>query len=92
MGGTSYAVFTTGGGGGGGGSTTTPFQEVPAGLVNGSNVIFTLSHTPSASAAVDFYIDGLILTQGVDYTISGAVLTATSAPLPAQVPYAVYTY
>lgn len=79
-------------GGGGGGSSGTPFQEVPAGLVNNSNKIFTLSHTPTADAAVSFYIDNLIQIQGVDYTISGAVITTTVAPIFAQVPYAVYSF
>lgn len=94
MGGTSYATFTTGGGGGGGGGSTTPFQQSPSGALNSSNKTFTLSHTPSSNASVAFYIDGIIQYQGIglDYTISGAIITTAIAPTAAQTVWAKYEY
>lgn len=65
-------------------------QEAPSGTVNGSNTAFTLSTTPINNASVQLYLDGMILVQGTDYTISGASITMTTAPETSQTLYAVY--
>lgn len=92
MGGTSYATFTSaGGGGGGGGGSTTFFQESPTGTVDGANTAFVLPHTPTAPANVSLYLDGGILYQGTDYTISGTAITMTVAPVVNQTLWAVYS-
>ena len=65
-------------------------QEVPSGTVNGSNVTFTLANTPSASANVVLHIDGLVLIQTVDYTISSSTITMTTAPANGQKLLATY--
>lgn len=80
-----------GGGGGGGGSTPAPFQEIPAGTINSSNVTFTLANNPNYGLALLLFLDGLALVQGVDYTISGQTITMTSAPLFGQQLYAYYS-
>jgi hypothetical protein len=67
-------------------------QEIPAGAVNNSNVTFTLAHTPVSNAALIVSLDGLILNQGVDYTISTATITFTVAPNFNQKPYASYQF
>jgi len=59
-------------------------QVVPSGTINGSNVAFTLPFLPLESPAVLLYQDGLLLTQGTDYTISGTAITMTVAPALAQ--------
>lgn len=73
-------------------STFSYGQEVPSGTVNNSNVTFTLAHTPKANAAVSLYLDGLILNQGVDYTLSSVTITMTTAPNFNQKIYATYQY
>lgn len=65
----------------GGAVTVTPVSETPAGVLNGSNVTFTLAHTPIAGSLI-VYLNGLKQTAGGgnDYTASGAVITMLSAP------------
>jgi hypothetical protein len=53
--------------------------EVPSGTVNGTNVTFTLAHTP-ISSTLALYFNGLRERQGTDYTLSGATATFTTAP------------
>ncbi|MFA5379435.1 MAG: hypothetical protein WC455_27005 [Dehalococcoidia bacterium] len=57
-------------------------NEVPSGLVNGSNVTFTLAYTPAGSQIM-LYLNGQYMTVGVgeDYTISGSTITMTEAPI-----------
>lgn len=62
------------------GVTVTPYQETPAGTVNGSNAVFTLANTPANAANVIFMFDGVVQRNGVDYTMAGAVATFTVAP------------
>lgn len=47
-----------------------PVQEVPAGTVDGSNRTFTLSQVPYSAPSLLLMLDGVTLTQGVDYSIS----------------------
>jgi hypothetical protein len=58
-------------------------QEMPSGAINGVNAAFTLSQTPSPTASLAVYLNGLLLTNGVDYTLSGAVITFITG-LPPQ--------
>ncbi len=57
------------------------FNEVPAGLVNNSNTVFTLAFTPVVGTE-RLYVNGVRQKPGVgnDYTISGLTITFTSAP------------
>lgn len=68
-------------GSGGGGGSTTIYQEVPSGAVDGSNVTFTLSHTPGSTADVSCFENGLQQVQGPDYGVSGTSLIWVAAPL-----------
>jgi hypothetical protein len=56
-------------------------REVPTGLINGSNVTFTLANTPVAGTECIF-LNGLLQNVGAgnDYTISGATITFVVAP------------
>jgi len=65
-------------------------NEVPSGTINGSNTSFTLAFTPQYSGAVQLFLDGLFLTNGTDYTVSGTTITMTTAPAVAQVLTASY--
>ena len=53
-------------------------REVPTGLVNSSNRVFTLAHTPVTGTEC-VYLNGLLQTEGsgFDYTISGNTITFT---------------
>lgn len=63
------------------------------GAVNGVNLTFTLSFTPTSIASVTVFIDGLAQIQatGQDYTISGTTITMVTAPATGQKIYATYT-
>lgn len=67
-----------------------PKFEVPAGTVNGSNTVFTLSATPVANASVIMVLDGVTQTNGTDYTVSGTTVTFTTAPASGTELVAIY--
>lgn len=72
---------------------STYIQEAPSGTINGSNTAFTLSQTPVSAASVLLFLDGVFMTQGVDYTISGTSITATGiVPATGQSLRAAYNY
>jgi len=73
-------------------SSTTWQQETPSGLINGSNVSFTLTNTPLQAMSLNLSLNGLVLRQGMDYTISGNTITMTTAPALGQTLWAIYTY
>ena len=68
-------------------------QETPSGSIDGSNVSFTLSYTPTANSAVQVYLDGIFQEQGSgkDYTVSGTTITFATAPSLGQALIAIYT-
>jgi hypothetical protein len=68
----------------GGGGVLPQFSdgETPVGAINGSNATFSLAFTPSPSTSVQLYLNGLRMDQGVDYTISGAIVTFLSLSVP----------
>ena len=55
--------------------------EVPTGLINSSNVTYSIANTPVAST-VAIYLNGLRQREGgsYDYTISGTTVTFIKAP------------
>lgn len=73
-------------------TSNSEIQEEPTGLVNGANVTYTLSQTPTSNAAVKLYLNGLFQRQGTDYTISGVTITFTTAPATNSTVDALYTY
>jgi len=76
---------------GGGGSTNFVDAEIPSGTVNGSNVTFTLAHTPTAGS-LHFYLNGVRLRPTTDYTLAGATITMVAAPQTGDWLYADYRY
>jgi hypothetical protein len=50
------------------------------GNANGVNTIFSLTDTPGTPAAVILTAGGIVLDQGVDYTLSGINITTTTPP------------
>lgn len=55
-------------------------QETPAGLINGSNTVFTLSSIPHSPKSVLVFVNGFFQRQGLEYTISNDTITMTAAP------------
>lgn len=55
-------------------------KETPSGTVNGVNTAFTLSETPIENDSVDIYLDGLLQTEGVNYTLSATSITMITVP------------
>jgi hypothetical protein len=58
--------------GSGGGSINWVDGEAPAGVKNGTNRAYTLAHTPLFLTLV---WNGMVQTEGVDFTIAGANIT-----------------
>lgn len=56
--------------------------EVPSGIINGLNQIFTVANTPSPTTSVEVYHNGILMEQGLDYTIAGATVTFNPASVP----------
>lgn len=57
-----------------------PTKETPSGAFDGSNLTYTLAHTPIANT-LDLVVQGQVFTEGVsaDYTLSGTTLTLVTA-------------
>lgn len=56
-------------------------REIPTGSLDGSNITFTLANTPIANSE-EVYLNGLLQdARGIDYSISGAVVTFLIPPL-----------
>ena len=77
-------VDGTSGSCGTGGSSGPGFTdaETPAGLINGTNVTFTLADAPNPGASLELYRNGLLQRSGTDYTVSGNVITFATAATP----------
>ncbi len=56
--------------------------ETPAGLVNGSNQVYTLAATPLPATTLSLYLNGVYLSAGVDYTITGNTITFIAGVTP----------
>jgi len=66
-------------------------KEVPSGTINGSNVTFTITDTPTDLDTAQVFVNGVIQTLTTDYTISGTTITMVSAPVVGQSLYIVYS-
>lgn len=71
-----------GSGGGSGVSGAFADGETPAGTVDGVNTAFTLGNDPDPAASLALYRNGLLMEQGVDYTLSGDTITFVMASTP----------
>ena len=56
--------------------------ETPAGLISGSNAVFTLGNPPAPAGSLALYRNGLIQQQNVDYSVAGNVITFAPGSLP----------
>lgn len=58
--------------------------EVPTGMIDSSNVTFTLAKTPIAGT-VQVFLQGLRKKLTTDYTVSGKTITFVTAPTTGNV-------
>jgi hypothetical protein len=79
-------------GGSGGSSPNFSDAEVPTGLINGSNRTFTLANTPSPSASLQIFLNGIFLEQNFDYTITGSAIIFAVAPQNGDILEAFYRF
>ena len=82
-------------GSGGGGSTVTFVDgETPGGVVDGSNVSFTLVSPPAPSTSLHLFRNGLMQKLGFDYTFSGStiVFVGSATPQPGDTILAEYRH
>lgn len=56
-------------------------NETPAGAIDGTNVTFTLAFAPLASS-LQLFLNGLLMAQTIDYTLSGFTLTYNAGQVP----------
>jgi hypothetical protein len=63
---------------------------VPSGTVDGSNVTFTLAHTPLYGIILVLNLG--TLTPNVDYTLSGTTITFIIPPAPSSIISCSYEY
>jgi hypothetical protein len=81
---------------GSGGGLTPNFvdSEIPQGLVNAVNTVFTLSFGPSPAASLQLIRNGLQMVSGVDYLVTGNTVTffITSVPQTGDQLTASYRY
>jgi hypothetical protein len=56
--------------------------ETPAGTVNGVNATFALANAPSPQTSLELYRNGLLMKQGVDYSLNGATVTFVTGSIP----------
>lgn len=68
-------------------------DETPAGVVNGSNKVFTLADSPNPDLSLKLYLNGSYQSPaGEDYTLDGITITFVNAPLTNSVLRAFYRY
>jgi hypothetical protein len=70
---------------GGGAATNFNDAELPSGAINGTNLTFTLAATPSPAGSLMLFKNGVLLTQGADYALSGATVTFANTTVAPQV-------
>lgn len=66
------------------------YNETPSGTINGVNDTFTLAGTPNPSSSLTLTLNGQVLIQGSDYTLSGFTITMTTIPLTGMMLKAVF--
>jgi hypothetical protein len=87
-----WLAFGTFGTSGGGGSSNQIFNEIPTGLQNGVNTAYGLAHAPLVGK-VQVFLNGALLSEGDDYTITGATLTMIiTAPISTDKIKVTYLY
>jgi len=64
--------------------------ETPGGAIPGT--VYMLSHTPSPAAMLQFTYNGAVQRQGIDYTLTGNLVTLNFSTSSGDTVYATYFY
>jgi hypothetical protein len=67
-------------------------NEVPAGVIDGTNATFTLANSPNPASSLHLYRNGLRQVSPTDYTITGNTITYQNPPSLGDTHVADYTY
>lgn len=59
---------------------TAQYDDTVTGSVNGSNVVFTLSHAPDPPESLEVFVGGVYQEQGTAFTLNGNQITFSEAP------------
>src|SRR6266702_2406553 len=54
--------------------------EIPSGLINSLNITFTLLHPPSPALSLILSMNGILQSNGSDYTLTSNSINMTAAP------------
>jgi hypothetical protein len=54
-------------------------DETPVGVINGTNLSFTLANAPAPTGSLKLFKNGTLMVENVDYTLSSQVITFTTA-------------
>jgi len=67
-------------------------EEIPSGTIDGTNAVFALVNTPAPTASLSLYRNGLVQTNGIDYTLAGNAITfsGNNIPQPSDILQAYY--
>lgn len=69
--------------GGGGFVPNFADNEVPSGTIDGSNLVFTLAHTPNPALSLELFKNGQeMIAGGADFTLATATITFTAGSKP----------
>lgn len=58
--------------------------ETPSGLINGSNLVYTLAFTPDDASSVSVFLNGILQRLTTDYTLAASTITFVTAPAVGQ--------
>lgn len=82
--------------GGGSGASNGSFAdaEVPAGVIDGVNTVFTILNAPSPVSSLSLFRNGVLMLQGADYSIATRTIQffPASVPVPGDSVLASYRY
>jgi hypothetical protein len=69
-------------------------KEIPTGTLDGVNTLFTLQNQPSPTNSLSIYRNGILLSAGSDYSLSGGTVTffLGSVPQPGDTLFASYRF
>lgn len=69
------------------------YNEIPSGNVDGSNTVFTLAFTPDPAGSLMLFQNGIYQNaSGNDFSLDGATITFTEAPLSGAILLAQYLH
>lgn len=60
--------------------------------MDGANAAFTLASAPTPSSSLEIFRNGLLLKQGIDYTVSGNAVTFAASSIPQAADVLVASY